>query len=235
MIRGKSVALVGSGPGCLDNPHGFVDSHDVVVRVNNYKLMGGTGSRTDIFYSFFGTSIRKSATELTHDGVKACWSRLPDAQFMESAWHKRRGKMTGVDFQYVYRNRDAWWFCPTYVSTLPEFLDKFNLLGGHVPTTGFSAVLDVLSCKPRNLFLTGFDFFQTHVHNVNQRWNEGHPGDPIKHVPEVERQWFAANVEHLPITMDELLSQAVAGHVAPRLTVIKKPVSRFQIRRKRIA
>jgi hypothetical protein len=36
-FSGKRVAIVGSGPGCLDNDPGFVDSHDVVVRVNNYK------------------------------------------------------------------------------------------------------------------------------------------------------------------------------------------------------
>lgn len=235
MIRGKSVALVGSGPGCLENPAGFVDSHDVVIRINNYRLMGGTGSRTDIFYSFFGSSIKKTPDELLHDGVKACWARLPDAEFMKSDWHQRRGKNIGVDYRPHYEKRQDWWFCPTYVSTLEEFKDKFDLLGGHVPTTGFSAVLDVLSCKPRNAYLTGFDFFQSRVHNVNERWKEGHPGDPIKHVPEVERAWFIANVEHLPITMDEMMSQAVSGAVAPRFEPVRKPPNRFQLRRRRLA
>ena len=197
--------------------------------------MGGTGFRTDIHYSFYGTSIRKTQAELLGEGVKACWARLPDAQFMESPWHRRHGKMAGVDFQYVYRNRDSWWFCPTYVSTLEEFLDKFELLGRHVPTTGFSAVLDVLSCKPRNLFLTGFDFFQSRVHNVNERWKEGHPGDPIKHVPEVERAWFLANVEHLPITMDEMLSQALAGAVKPRFEQAAKHHRRMRQRARLMA
>ena len=53
-FEGKSVAIVGSGPGCAENEPGLIDGHDVVVRVNNYRLTGGTGKRTDIFYSFFG-------------------------------------------------------------------------------------------------------------------------------------------------------------------------------------
>ena len=71
-FKGKSVAIVGSGPGVLTNEIGFVDSHDVVVRVNNYKLSPHAGMRTDVHYSFYGTSIRKTAYELRSDGVYLC-------------------------------------------------------------------------------------------------------------------------------------------------------------------
>lgn len=209
-IKGKSVAIVGSGPGCLDNQRGLVDSHDVVVRVNNYKLFPATGFRADIFYSFFGSSIKKTAKELARDGVKLCMCKCPDAQFMESEWHRARGKMQGVDFRYIYQARRDWWFCDTYVPTVPEFMEQFDLLGGHVPTTGFSALLDVLSYKPKNVFLTGFDFFKSGIHNVNQRWKRANPSDPIGHVPDAERRWFAQNYENYPITMDARLSQSVA-------------------------
>lgn len=197
-----------------------MDSHDIVVRVNNYRCIpgSGTGQRTDIHYSFYGTSIKKSREELLSDGVIACWNRLPDAEFMKSEWHRRRNKLPGVDYRCHYKLRENWWFCPTYCSTVSELQDKFDLLGGHMPTTGFSALLDVLSCRPRHVFITGFDFFQTNVHNVNESWRPGDPGDPIGHVPQIEREWFIANIERLPVTMDALLSQAVAGCVAPRAT-----------------
>ena len=71
-FEGKSVAIVGSGPGVLDNPAGFVDSFDVVVRVNNYKVSLRAGTRVDVHYSFYGRSIRKSRVELINDGVYLC-------------------------------------------------------------------------------------------------------------------------------------------------------------------
>lgn len=209
VFRGKTVALVGSGPGSLDNPRGLVDSHDVVVRVNNYKLFPATGFRTDVHYSFYGSSIRKTAAELTRDGVKLCICKCPDAKFMDSEWHRRNGKMMGVDFRPIYDRRRGFWFCSTYVPTVDEFMAHFNLLGGHVPTTGFSALLDVLSFEPAHVYMTGFDFFSSKLHNVNERWRKINHTDPIGHVPDAERAWFAANYDKHPLTMDAALSKCI--------------------------
>lgn len=210
-IEGKFVALVGSGPSVLHNPAGFIDSHEVVIRVNNYKLTGPlTGKRTDIHYSFYGTSVRKRVDELKRDGVRLCICKCPNAQFMESEWHTKNGKMRGVDFRYIYEERRNWWFCDTYVPTVAEFVQSFDLLGGHVPTTGFAALLDVLSCNPANVYMTGYDFFQSRIHNVHERWRPNNPDDPIGHVPDGEREWFATHVENLPVTMDEALNKALS-------------------------
>jgi hypothetical protein len=210
MFEGKSVALVGSGPGSLDNPKGLVDSHDVVIRANNYKLFPATGKRTDVHYSFYGRSIRKTARELQRDGVKLCMCKCPDAKFMESEWHTKNGKLNGVDFRYIYELRKGWWFTDTYVPSVAEFMEHFDLLGGHVATTGFAALLDVLSYNPERVFMTGFDFFASKLHNVNERWKKLNPDDPIGHVPDVERAWFKENYDRFPITMDARLSAAVA-------------------------
>lgn len=209
VLRGKSVALVGSGPGSLDNPVGLVDSHDVVVRVNNYRIFPSTGFRTDVFYSFFGQSIRKGAEELKRDGVRLCMAKCPDAKFMESAWHEKRKKMNGVDFRGIYAFRKDWWFCPIYVPSLEEFMHHFELLGGHVATTGFSALLDILSYEPLRVYMTGFDFFRSGVHNVMERWRKENADDPIGHVPQVEMQWFLNHHKDFPITMDAKLSGMV--------------------------
>ncbi len=206
-IEGKRVALVGSGPGVLENVPGYIDAHDVVCRVNNFKVSAEAGQRTDVFYSFFGGSIKKTAAELQADGVYLC----PDAQFMESAWHRERGKMNGVNFRYIYRDRAEFWFCPTYVPSVQEFLASFELLGRHVPTTGFAAIQAILECKPASLYLTGFDFFSSGVHNVDERWRPGDPTDPIGHAPERELQWLADNIERLPVSVDPRLSQLIQG------------------------
>ncbi len=188
-FEGRRVAIVGSGPGCTDNEPGLVDGHDVVVRVNNYKVGPEQGFRCDVFYSFFGGSITKPAAALQADGVTLCLAKCPDAKFMESDWHRRNNKPHGVDFRYIYRDRAGWWFCPTYVPTVEEFRETFHMLGGHIPSTGFSAVLEVLRHDPAEVYLTGFDFFASRVHNVNEPWRPGNPEDPIGHAPERERDY----------------------------------------------
>jgi hypothetical protein len=208
-IAGRSVALVGSGPGVLDNPPGLVDSHDVVVRVNNYRLFPATGFRTDIFYSYFGGAIKKTADELRRDGVRLCVCKCPDAQFMESKWHRQRGKMNGVDFRMIYENRREWWFCPTLIPSVDEFMGTFEMLRGHVPTTGFAALLAVLSNSPSHTYMTGFDFFSSRIHNVNEKWHPGKRDDPIGHAPELERDWLRNFRRCNPqaISMDKALTK----------------------------
>ena len=205
-LNGRSIAIIGSGPSAATSPPGLVDSHDVVVRVNNYKLAGeGTGRRTDVFYSFFGRSIKKTQGELRRDGVRLCMCKCPDGQFIQSDWHRRHGKMAGVDFSYIYNLRRDWWFCDTYVPPMEDFLAHFYLLGRHVPTTGFAAILDVLSYAPRSIYLTGFDFFTSGKHNFNEPWTRRNGDDPIGHVPERERAWLAANRRTYNMNMDSVL------------------------------
>jgi hypothetical protein len=207
-IRDRSVALVGSGPGCLDNAPGFIDGHDIVVRVNNHKCGPAQGVRTDIHYSFYGTSIRKSAYELAAEGVTLCLCKLPDGRPIESAWHEQRGKLEGIDYRYIYRNRASWWFCDTFVPDEAHFLAKFELLGRHQPTTGFAAILDVLASAPRALYLTGFDGFASGVHNVDEPWREKNNGDPICHRPDLEMAWLRDNAGRHPMTFDPRLQAA---------------------------
>lgn len=228
VLKGKRVAIVGSGPGVMQNPAGKVDGHDVVVRVNNFQCLDdATGFRTDVFYSFFGLSIRKSAQELIDGGVKLCMAKCPDVKFIESAWHERNGKQRGVDFRLIYQERKDWWFCPTYVPTHAEFMRNFELLNRHVPTTGFAAILDVLSYGPAHVFLTGFDFFQSRIHNVNEPWAKMNHSDPIGHDPDGERQWLRRNMNRIPVELDAQLELAIRGLVQPDSRA-------SQIRRRRI-
>jgi hypothetical protein len=217
-FKDKTVAIVGSGPGSLKNKQGYIDSHDVVVRVNNYKLFLQTGFRTDVFYSFFGTSIRKNVQILKRDGVRLCMAKCPNSKPIRSAWHEQNGKLLGVDYRYIYDVRSQWWFCPTYVPTDEEFLAHFNLLDRHVPTTGFSAILDVLSCYPKSLYITGFDFFSSGIHNVNESWKAGNPADPIGHKPELEIEWLRHNMENYPIYVDATLAAVMEKTYAKRET-----------------
>lgn len=213
-IRGRSVAIVGSGPSVLDNAPGFVDSHELVVRANNYKLGDGPGRRTDVFYSFFGGSIRKTAEELRRDGVRLCMCKCPNDKPIVSEWHERNGKQAGIDFRYIYETRASWWFCDTYVPTTARFLETFAVLGSHIPTTGFAAILEVLRCEPRSVYLTGFDFFASGVHNVDEKWRPGNPEDPIGHRPNLEAAWLAWNSDLYPLTFDSTIAAMVGARRA---------------------
>lgn len=208
LFAGKSVAIVGSGPGVLTNEPGFVDSHDIVVRVNNHKCSPAAGMRTDVHYSFYGTSIRKDAAELRREGVRLCMCKLPNGKPLKSEWHERHGKLEGIDYRYIYRNRAHWWFCDTFIPFTDRFLAKFELLGKHQPTTGFAAILDVIDCAPRSVYLTGFDFFTSGVHNVDEAWKQKNNDDPICHRPDLERAWVQANAARF--TFDRSLEEALA-------------------------
>lgn len=204
-LRGKRVAVVGSGPSVLDNTPGLIDGHDAVVRVNNYKLSPAAGTRCDLHYAFYGSSVTKDKTDLQRDGVNLCWAKCPDAQCIDSDWHASNGKLNGVDFRYIYRARADWWFCDTFVPGVPMLLEKFELLDRHIPTTGFAAILDVLACAPESVYLTGFDFFSSGIHNVDEKWKPGDPSDPIGHRPELEANWIRENRDRYPLVFDRKL------------------------------
>lgn len=208
-FRGKSVAIVGSAPSVLENEPLFVDSHDIVVRANNFKLGHNQGFRCDVFYSFFGGSIRKGVAELLSCGVRLCMSKVPNAKPIESAWHEKHGKQNGIDFRYIYLDRAGWWFCDTFIPSTEWFLASFELLGRHIPTTGFAAILDILECAPRSVYVTGFDMMRSGVHNVDEKWRPGDPSDPIGHRPELELAWLVNNARRFPLTFDPTLAKMV--------------------------
>lgn len=205
-FKGKRVAVVGSAPSCTDNAVGFVDSHDVVVRVQNYKTGDGQGFRCDVHYAFYGHSVKKTAEELKKDGVTLCMCKLPNSKPISSAWHEKMNKPHGVDYRYIYQARAGWWFCDTFIPDDERFLAKFRMLGNHQPTTGFAAILDVLECEPKLLYITGFDFFESKTHNVDEKWREGDPNDPIRHRPDLEAKLLVKLTREHPIMLDKKLA-----------------------------
>ena len=215
-LRGKSVAIVGSAPSVLDNAPGFIDAHEIVVRVNNYKLGDAQGSRCDVHYSFYGHSIRKHREALMHDGVKLCMCKCPDAKPLQSEWHEKNYHQAGIDFRYIYsmRGGERFWFCDTFVPTVEHFMRSFELLGKHIPTTGFAAILDVLACEPFKVYVTGFDFMTSGLHNVDEPWRPGDPADPIGHRPDLERDWIEDARDSYPLFFDRRLTELLAQQEA---------------------
>ncbi len=193
-FNNKRVAIFGSAPNCLDNDGQEINKYDIIVRVNNYKIKGyesHVGSRTDVHYAFYGSSIRKTKEELINDGVKLCMCKCPNAYLFDHnvPWDP---KNHGSDFRWIYHNRKDFWFCPVYVPTKEDFMNYYDALNGHIPTTGYACILDIIQCNPSELYITGFDGFTTKIHNVNELWREKHRDDPIAHMPNAEQHLIRA-------------------------------------------
>jgi hypothetical protein len=189
-FKNKRVVIFGSAPNCLNNKGSEIDKYDYIIRVNNYKIKGfeeQVGTRTDVHYAFYGSSIKISKEALKQEGMKFHMCKCPNAFCFNHNvdWdpHNR-----GSDFRWIYRNRKNYWIAPVYVPTKEDFMKYFNMLDGHVPTTGFSCILDLMQCGPKELYITGFDGFKTKIHNVNERWRDksNKRQDPIAHQPEKE-------------------------------------------------
>lgn len=204
-LNGRRIAVVGSGPSVLQNKRGEIDAYDIVVRVNNYSIGEHQGKRADVHFSFYGGSIKKKARDLLRDGVKLCMCKCPNSQPIVCDWHIKNNCMGGVDFTNIYRRRADFWFCDTYIPDTDSFVEKFKLLDEHIPTTGFTAILDILNCYPQELYITGFDFFTSGIHNTVSKWKPGNPEDPIKHMPELEIAWLKKNINNYPIHPDRTL------------------------------
>jgi len=203
IFRGKSVAIVGSAPSSMENDGRFIESHDIIVRIQNYKIVDPSkqGSRTDVHFSFYGTSMRKKADELKQDGVYLCMCKLFDGKLpFTTDWHIRNRKNLGVDYRYVFSDRANWWFCDVYAPTQERYMDYFSRIKnadkrypGHQPTTGFACLLDVMGFDCASVYVTGFDFFTSKKHNVNETWFAKNPDDPIRHRPDLELEYIKKN------------------------------------------
>jgi hypothetical protein len=134
----------------------LIDKYDVIVRVNNAlpllkSMYKDIGSRTDVWYSscYYGDAEHRNRAVLDPLLAKDC-------KFLVSSYPPVRGykaqvnkffrdcaaKGVGVtvpypDFQYIYL--------------------KVALGGGHKrPTTGLSAIYDIIQMHPKELLVTGF-------------------------------------------------------------------------------
>ena len=174
VIEGKRVVVMGSAPSVLNNNGKDIDNYDLVVRVNNFKIKGyeeKVGTRIDIFYSFFGRSIKKENDELKKYGLRFIMCKYPNQEFLE---HTNGVAKPGISdgCKWVYEMRKDWWQHPIWIPKLKYFKENFEKIS-RIPTTGISAILDLLRFNPKELYVTGYDFMTSGRHNTDEKWNEG--------------------------------------------------------------
>jgi hypothetical protein len=168
-IEGKRVIILGGAPTVKKTNERFTNDFDIIVRMNNYIHFNSI-FRTDLYYSYFGRDIKKEIEELKFEDCRYIMCKYPNAVFTE---HMDGHEIQGVseDFSWVYEYRKNWFGIPYYVPYLETFIENFRRLN-RIPTTGMSAILDVLRFKPRELYIAGFDFFASKIHH-GKPWKEG--------------------------------------------------------------
>jgi len=176
-LIGKTILIVGGGPGAACCSSCWYSKFDIIVRCNNYQK--SCNARTDIFVSYFGENITKSKEELIADGVKFAVCNCPNADMSEEL-NKSPGQQK--DFHWIYEFRKDWWFCPVVGLTKEELVTQVGLLDGYMPSVGLSAVLFFEQfCSPVNII--GFDCFESGLHDLNKKWDRSG-----EHNPQREKQ-----------------------------------------------
>ena len=180
-FKNRSAIILGSAPSVVNAQAEYLSKFDIIVRVNYYEPFNEC-KRTNVYYSFFGRSILKVGERI------AKWGR-PDFLFFkypfDFCWlrHTKGAEIAGKsgDFRFVQKSRQGEIAKNDYfVQTQANFISNFCAVGS-IPTTGVSAILDVLRYQPKELHIAGFDFFKSKMHDVNKPWlpqeGQGHDFD----------------------------------------------------------
>lgn len=159
-LKGKSICLVGPAPTIdrgdkLENKKqaDFIESHDVVVRLNkalpipdSYKSF--LGKRTDVLYNcMLPTPTNGGYLDIEFLKKEIDWlvSSVPDISPFSSNISNFR-----------YRNANSLNFS---VSNVELFLHAQSEMRTR-PNTGVMAILDMLSCDIKSLYIMGMTFFK---------------------------------------------------------------------------
>jgi hypothetical protein len=146
VIKGKSVAIVGNGPSEIGKGKGTeIDSHDIVIRFNNYKTIGfekDYGSKTDIW-------IKCSSNDIKHN--------IRDKNIQLIVYepdYKRHRIIDGYLDAMFAENISMDYFNFEDHGVLRKKLNIF-------PSTGLVAINKIISkCNVKKLDLYGFSFLQ---------------------------------------------------------------------------
>ena len=169
-VANKRVVIVGPSTGLKDSNDGeLIDSFDVVCRPNHFwtndELKNDYGSRTDILFHNFGTdwipglkdNIENHKEDFDALKMLVCpliyGTRIKEDNYM--SWpedhigdvvHNAKSINTnGIPFQWI---------------GVKKYQRIYHIIGCQ-PYTGTLSVLMLLECPVKELYVTGFDFYQT--------------------------------------------------------------------------
>lgn len=164
-IEGKSIIVLGSAP-CVKNvTSNMLKSFDIIVRLNNYKHFCDC-KKTDIYFSFFGSSIKISEKQLKEDGCKFIVYKYPAIDFTR---HHKHQDGFALDCRNEKYKRN--WNIPFYRVPKNSFINNY-LMTDRIMTTGLSAIIEMIRLGG-DVTIAGFDFFESKIHNLDEPWKNG--------------------------------------------------------------
>jgi len=162
-FKNKSVVILGSAPNVKNISAKKLNSFDIVVRVNNYKIFNEC-KRVDVFYSFLGKSIRTTNEEIKKTKCKLIYCKCPNENIITKNINGEINERLTEDFRWIYCFRSDWFNVPYYIPPVETFSQNSAFVN-QVMTTGVSAIIDILRHKPTLVHIAGFDFFTSGLHN----------------------------------------------------------------------
>jgi len=152
-LTGKSVVMVGPSKTLIGQGGGDdIDAYDTVVRLNksvplNQVLSADIGSRTDILYHCLDTPAQSNVNvdNYISEGIEEVIASYPPLSYTihNIAYFKKM-------------NKDRLPFRTTNLQTFHELEKEI----GTRPNTGLLTLVDILAHDPKEVYITGFDFYR---------------------------------------------------------------------------
>ena len=170
LITNKKIIIVGPSPHLTGKNMGsFIDSFDVVVRINELGISKDYfidyGSRTDVaFLSLSEQSLRvykKMLSEVYTNELKIIVHPRDEYNINPYSEESFKTRNTREIYDDIGLSVDYF-----HISH-PSFFERCNLFGVY-PTTGALAIQEILNYDFKSLYICGFSFYTT-----KNKWNEG--------------------------------------------------------------
>ena len=206
-LKGKRVAIVGPALSVEGSKNGsFIDSHDVVVRLNyaNINNPKDSGTKTDIVY--YDGSLHNYG-DLKLDYLVCAYPK--------TEWFFEERCLKSVQYLSTLYNHKV--VDSGIYTQLKNSLDKDNTVR---PNTGLIAIVDLLQSELRSLFITGLDFYRssyvkehpdygnTDLTEISRIFKSGDNGD--YHDVEKQFEYFQQHIITDPrLKIDSFLEQFV--------------------------
>jgi hypothetical protein len=203
-VRGASLAIVGNAGYLSELSQGErIDSHDLVLRMNNFRTAGfepQVGRKLDLFLTTFHNDVDLSNPALGQ-------ARLIIASVPYNFAKSRRRGLQQRHAEFIVGGLRQMGRREVFVPGTEYFTAARQQIGRY-PTTGAMALLlslDVLLPACGSLFVTGFSFFEGRGHYFHDQ-----PVTAANHDPARERQWLcerlAPHVASGRVRLDEQMA-----------------------------
>ena len=170
-VQGKRVAVVGPAPYLEGKGEGtLIDSYDIILRPNNFSIPNNLkcdyGSRTDIMNHNFGTPWMPGLKDLISKNLedfkslKFCMCTAIKSEHSETDilnWPDDYVSNVVRNFNEVNE-----YDVPFYWVGVKKYHDYYRMIGCE-PYTGVLSVVSLLECQVKEVYVTGFDFYQGSV------------------------------------------------------------------------